>query len=156
MIGAGTVSAMDRSDVGSWIAGPLPAGVGWRGQRLGLPESGSGALAPTGRRVIALGIDWLAALLVSRWLVGTPESALESFATLGIFGLEVALLTWLSEASFGQRLLSVRVIGLDRRLGLVAALLRTTLICLAIPALIWDADGRGMHDRAVGSAVVRA
>lgn len=153
---AGTVSAMDHSDVGSWIAGPLPAGAGWRGQRLGLPESGSGALAPTGRRVLALGIDWLAALLVSRWLVGAPETALESFATLGIFGLEVAMLTWLAGASFGQRLLGLRVIGLERRLGLVATLLRTVLICLAVPPLVWDADGRGLHDRAVGSAVVRA
>lgn len=113
-------------------------------------------MAPTSRRVAALAIDWAAALLLSRALVGTPQSSLESFATLGIFGLEVALLTWLSAASFGQRIVRLRVVGLGHRLGLVASLLRTLLICLAIPPLIWDSDGRGLHDRAVDSAVVRA
>ncbi|MGO9653847.1 MAG: RDD family protein, partial [Mycobacterium sp.] len=31
------------------------------GERLGLPESGPGSLAPVGRRVAALTIDWLIA-----------------------------------------------------------------------------------------------
>ena len=30
------------------------------------------------------------------------------------------------------------------------------VIRLAIPPLIWDADGRGLHDKAVDSVVVRA
>lgn len=147
---------MERSDVGSWIGGPLPTGAKWRGERLGLPESGRGSMAGAGVRVGALFIDWLAALLVSRTIVREPTTALESFTTLAVFGLEVALLTWLSGASFGQRILGLRVVGLHRRLGLTGSLLRTILICLAIPPLIWDADGRGLHDRAVGSAVVRA
>lgn len=147
---------MDRADVGSWIGGPLPEGAGYRGERLGLPESGSGSMAGTGRRVVALLIDWFAASLLARALVGTPATTLESFASLGIFGLEVALLTWLAGASFGQRLVGLRVVGRRRRLGLTGALLRTLLICLAIPPLIWDADGRGLHDRAVDTVVVRA
>lgn len=147
---------MDRSDVGSWIGGPLPAGAGWRGQRLGLPESGPGSMASTGARVLALGIDWLASLLLSRWIVGDPQSALQSLATLGIFGAQVALLTWMSGASFGQRIVGIRVAGRRGRLGLAGCGLRTLLICLAIPPLIWDADGRGLHDRAVDSVVVRA
>jgi hypothetical protein len=32
---------------------------------------------------------------------------------------------------------------------------RTVLLCLAIPALIWDADLRGLHDRAAGTMLVR-
>lgn len=147
---------MDRADVGSWIGGPLPEGAGYRGQRLGLPETGSGSMAGTGARVIALCIDWLAALLVSRLVVGTPEPGLESFATMGIFALEVSLLTWLSGASFGQRLVGIRVVGRGRGLGFTAAALRTVLICLVIPPLIWDADGRGLHDKAVDTVVVRA
>ena len=113
-------------------------------------------MATTGRRVGALFIDWIAALLISRALVGTPETALENFATLGIFALEVTILTWLWGSSFGQRLVGIRVVGRARRLGLVAALLRTVLICLVIPPVIWDADGRGLHDRAVDSVVIRA
>lgn len=147
---------MDRLEVGSWIGGTATPAPGYRGERLGLPQSGPGSMASTWARVLALAIDWLAAALLARFLVGAPQSAPDSFATLGVFGLEVALLTWLSGASFGQRIVGIRVVGLRRRLGLIAALLRTLLICLAIPPLIWDADGRGMHDRAVDTVVVRA
>jgi uncharacterized RDD family membrane protein YckC len=147
---------VDREDLGSWVGGPIPETGGYRGQRLGLPESGPGSMAGTGRRVVALFIDWFAALLVSQLLVGTPQTSLESFATLGIFFVEVSLLTWLSGASFGQRIVGLRVGGLTRPLGFTGATIRTLLICLVIPPLIWDADGRGLHDRAMGSVVVRA
>jgi uncharacterized RDD family membrane protein YckC len=40
------------------------------------------------------------------------------------------------------------------RVGFARALARTVLICLAIPPLIWDRDARGLHDRAVLTAVV--
>jgi uncharacterized RDD family membrane protein YckC len=113
-------------------------------------------MARTGRRVVALFIDWFAALIVARALVGTPENTFESFATLGIFALEVALLTWLWGSSFGQRLVGLRVVGRRRRLGLIGSMLRTVLICMVIPPLVWDSDGRGLHDRAVDTVVVRA
>lgn len=128
----------------------------YRGQRLGLPESGPGSMAGTGSRVLALMVDWVAALIISRVLVGTPETAAETFVTLGVFGVEVALLTWLAGASFGQRIVGLRVVGRTRPLGFTGAALRSLLICLAIPPLIWDADGRGLHDRAVDTVVVRA
>lgn len=35
------------------------------------------------------------------------------------------------------------------------ALLRTVLLCLAVPALIWDRDGRGLHDRLAKTVEVR-
>ena len=127
-----------------------------RGQRLGLPESGSGSLARLGRRLVALFIDWFAASLIARSLVGDPQSTAESFATLGVFALEITLLTWLWGSSFGQRIVGIRVVGRTRRLGLVGSALRTVLICLVIPPLVWDADGRGLHDRAVDSVVLRA
>jgi hypothetical protein len=34
-------------------------------------------------------------------------------------------------------------------------MLRTLLILLVIPALVMDSDGRGLHDRIVGSRVIR-
>jgi hypothetical protein len=113
-------------------------------------------MATLGRRVVALFIDWVAAIIISRALVGAPETTLESFATLGIFALQVTALTWLLGSSFGQRLVGIRVVGRSRRLGFIAAALRTFLICIVIPPVIWDADGRGLHDRAVDSVVVRA
>ena len=147
---------MDAADNGPATGGSFPEDVTYRGQRLGLPESGPGSMATFGRRVVALFIDWIAAMLISRALVGTPETTLESFATLGIFAVEVTILTWLWGSSFGQRLVGIRVVGRTRRLGFVAALLRTVLICIVIPPVITDADGRGLHDRAVDSVVIRS
>ena len=147
---------MDAADNGPATDGSFPEDVTYRGQRLGLPPSGPGSMATFGRRVVALFIDWIAAMLISRALVGTPETTLESFATLGIFAVEVTILTWLWGSSFGQRLVGIRVVGRTRRLGFVAALLRTGLICIVIPPVITDADGRGLHDRAVDSVVIRS
>jgi uncharacterized RDD family membrane protein YckC len=147
---------VDVDGTGPVTGVPQPEEDGYRGQRLGLPESGPGSMATLGRRVVALFIDWVAAMIISRALVADPETVLEQFATLGIFALEVTVLTWLWGASFGQRLVGLRVVGRTRRLGLVAATLRTVLICIVIPPLIWDADGRGLHDRAVDSVVIRA
>lgn len=131
--------------------------AGYRGAALGLPASGPGSLASTGRRVAALFIDWMAATLVVRMLLpgltyGSPGSG---FAILGVFALEVSLLTWLLGSSFGQRLLGVAVVGRTRRLGLPSVLVRTALVCLVLPPLIWDANGRGLHDRAVDSLTIR-
>jgi hypothetical protein len=36
------------------------------------------------------------------------------------------------------------------------ALVRTALLVLLVPALVFDRDGRGMHDRLTDTAVVRA
>jgi hypothetical protein len=147
---------MDQSDVDPATDGPLGQDASYPGQRLGLPETGSGSMARLGRRVVALFIDWIAATLIARALVGEPQTTLESFTTLGIFALEVTILTWLWGASFGQRIVGIRVLGRGRRLGLIGSALRTLLICVVIPPLIWDADGRGLHDRAVNSVVLRA
>jgi len=108
--------------------------------------------------VAALAIDWLASLLVVRLTFGQfgYGSTESSFATLGVFFAEVTLLTWLAQGSFGQLIVGLRVIMTDgSRLSLWRAALRTALICLVIPAVIYDEDGRGLHDRAVGSVCVR-
>ena len=59
----------------------------------------------------------------------------------------------------GMRLLRLRVVPVTDSapsVGLVPAALRTALLMLLIPALISDRDGRGLHDRAAGTVVVRA
>ena len=84
---------------------------------------------------------------------GSNESQV---ATLSLFAFEVILLTWLSAASFGQRVLGLTVMRTDgSRLSLWRVILRTLLICLVIPAVVLDSDGRGLHDRAVDSVVMR-
>lgn len=79
-----------------------------------------------------------------------------TFVNLAVFYVEVTAFTWLVGGSFGQLAVRVRVEAIDgSRLSLWRILLRTLLICLVIPAVVFDADGRGLHDRAVGSIVVR-
>jgi uncharacterized RDD family membrane protein YckC len=152
---------LTRADVGAWLSGPgsvLPSDQDYRGQRLGLPESGPGSLAGWGRRLGALIIDWVACLLLVRLFVpqieyGTPASSL---ITLGFFLAELTLFTWLVGASFGQRLLGLGVVRLDGGPpGLVRAFLRSLQVCMLIPPLVWDRDGRGLHDRGLRLALVR-
>jgi uncharacterized RDD family membrane protein YckC len=152
---------LTREDVGSWLSGPgavIPGEQRYRGERLGLPEAGPGSVAGFGRRLAAVVVDWLACLLLVRLFLpgidyGTPSSSL---ATMGFFLAELTLFTWLVGASFGQRLVGIAV-GLDGGggPGFVRALLRSLQVCLLIPAVIWDRDGRGLHDRSVGTVVVR-
>jgi uncharacterized RDD family membrane protein YckC len=83
-------------------------------------------------------------------------SAESQIATLSLFALEVIVLTWLSSASFGQRVLGMTVLRTSgERLSLGRVVLRTLLVCLVIPAVVIDSDGRGLHDRIVDSVVLR-
>lgn len=51
----------------------------------------------------------------------------------------------------------IRVARLDgsTMVGVPRAVLRTALVALVIPAVVWDADNRGLHDKLVGTVVVR-
>jgi uncharacterized RDD family membrane protein YckC len=154
-------TGLGREDVATWLQGPRgaqPDVYGAPGDRLGLPLVGPGSVASWGRRLAAIFVDWAAALLVagavSGRAYGSPAYRLD---TLVVFGVEVFVLTAFVGASFGQRLLGLRVVSVDgRRLGIIAALVRTLLLCLAFPALIWDRDRRGLHDKAARSVVVNA
>ena len=118
-----------------------------------------GEVAGFGRRLVAISIDWLLSIGISLLLFrdvayGSQES---SAAILLIFAAEVILLTWLISASFGQRIMGITVVRTDgSRLGLGRVALRTLLICLVIPAVVYDEYGRGLHDRAVGSVALRS
>ena len=154
---------MDRSDLGSWLDGPS-FGEGTPGERLGLPLEGAGSVARIGARAVALLIDWLLGVTVVT-VVSTGTlgfGADQSVATrsawtcLVIFFVAVSSFTWLTGASVGQRLLRVQVVRLSGQpLGLLRTLVRTALLCLVVPAVIYDRDGRGLHDKAVGTVAVR-
>lgn len=78
------------------------------------------------------------------------------WAPLTVFGAEAWLLTAILGGSAGQLVLGVvirRTSGLP--LDLLRALVRTVLICLVIPPLIYNRDQQGLHDLAVGSIAVR-
>ena len=113
-----------------------------------------------GRRFAALVIDWVIAVLSAAAVANStvpPEGLRESFLVSGIFVLEVGLLVGLLGFSIGKRLLGLQVEGPDGRpIGVPRALLRTFLLALVIPALVRNDEGRGLHDIASSSRVVRA
>jgi hypothetical protein len=136
-----------------------PVEQDYPGQRLGLPESGSGAVASWGRRVLALCIDWLLSLLVSRVFVGndvwTGEGA-GQWAPLATFAVETWVLTTLLGGSAGQLICRVAVRRTSGQpLDLLRALVRTVLVCAVIPPMIYNPDRRGLHDLAVDSVALQ-
>lgn len=114
-------------------------------------------MAGFGRRLVAVLIDWVACLSIVRGFFGVePTDVAGTLAVPALFALEYLLLVGTIGYTLGMRLLRVRVIRLDgRHPGPGAAAVRTGLLLLAVPALIWDRDHRGLHDRAAGTVVVR-
>ncbi|MFB4307936.1 RDD family protein [Actinomadura sp. GTD37] len=144
----------------TWLSGAGAAGadLGRPGERLGLPESGSGAVASYGRRLVALFLDWALSMLVASLLaraLGWDPSA-RSMWTLLIFGLQAWVLTGFLGVTIGKRLCGIRVMRLDGPgpVGLLRGLARAVLILFVLPALFWDRDYRGLHDRAANTIVV--
>lgn len=122
------------------------------GRRLGFPQRGPGSVAGVGPRVLAIVIDWLPCTVAAQLLTTNPASS-----ALALF----AALTALSIALFGRTpgyaAAGLRLARLDgRRPGVGPAVIRTVLLCLLIPPVVYDADGRGLHDRAAGTVVLRS
>lgn len=126
--------------------------VGYRGQRLGLPESGRGSVASFGRRIVALAIDWWLSLLIAAGLL-----RLRAEWALVVLAVEYVLLVTTLGMTVGMRLAGIGVanlVGGDRLPRWPAVVVRTILLLLVIPAVVYDRDGRGVHDRAAGTVVV--
>lgn len=177
-----------RDAAGSWLTGPYQAknDVEYRGEDLGLPETGPGALAGGWRRVLALLLDWLIAAGVAFLIVGAQparevggqvysafemtsrEMAWPQFAIWFVLGVATVVFFGFTP---GQYLAGVRVARVDfgaergaaeaagteprAAVGLVRAFFRQLIILFVVPALINDYNGRAMHDRATGTAIVR-
>ena len=169
-----------REDLGSWLEG-TPGGSSADGaSALALPDAGPGSLAPVVRRLAALAVDWALCLGISatfwpvepvvltRLLSGDPT------ATLLVFLVSTSVLVGLLGHTVGHRLLGLRVVPVElsgrgsgpassggtaalpvRPPGLLRGLVRTVLLCLVVPAVVWNAEGRGMHDVAARTVVVR-
>ncbi|MFC5182093.1 RDD family protein [Actinomadura harenae] len=145
----------------TWLGGAASAGVdlGTPGARLGLPKDGPGSVATYGRRIVALLLDLLVGALVGAALASALHwsPATRSLANTAVFAVMVWLLTATLGTTIGKRLAGLRVVRIDGRpIGFGWSLARTLLLVLVIPALIWDRDHRGLHDRASNTVVVRA
>lgn len=122
-----------------------------------------------GRRLVGVFLDWLLSLLISAAFFPArafePDTATtiervllagHPMATLGIFALQHLVLVATVGNTIGHRLVAVRVVREDGApyVGLVKALVRTLLLALVIPAVVWDGESRGLHDVAAGTRIV--
>jgi len=125
-----------------------------RGASLGLPSSGSGSLAAFSTRVVAFFVDALLAAVVAA-LFTAPQ--LPGNWSLLPFGLIYVVALVAFGQTPGMRLLGLRLAHPreGQRLAVWRAVVRTALLMLLVPALVVDADGRGLHDRLTDTAVVR-
>jgi uncharacterized RDD family membrane protein YckC len=135
----------------------------FRGEKIGLPRDGRGALAATGPRFAAFVVDALASGLVAALFV--HKSGAHTFAdrlpgtwSLIPFALDYLIGTLVAGRTLGMYLFGLRMIRVEKDVAVDPwrALVRTALLVLLVPALVFDRDGRGMHDRLTDTAVVRA
>lgn len=121
------------------------------GKRLGRPPEGLGSVARPGRRIAALLIDFALCFLI--YSAFFYES---NWASLAIFAVEQITLIVLLGGGVGHLALGMRVVRLDGSwAGPWRPVLRTALLSLLIPAVIWDADQRGLHDVFAGTVLIR-
>lgn len=115
--------------------------------------------ASWGRRVLALLVDWIACTLVVIAIIGVDGwsgDRLSSLYVMLVFILEATVLTALVGGSFGKLATRLRVVRWQGSgwIDLPRSLLRAVLVALVIPPLVFQPDGRGLHDLAAGSAAV--
>jgi uncharacterized RDD family membrane protein YckC len=109
-----------------------------------------------GRRIVALIIDWAIALALTCLIWGYTLLDYDEFVVLTVFVALQALLLAVFGASVGHRLLGLRLISLTGgRAGLWRPVVRSVLLGLAVPALVWDSDQRGFHDKIAGTVLIR-
>jgi uncharacterized RDD family membrane protein YckC len=148
----------------SWMPGAAvgpngPTSGDYPGGRLGLPALGVGSVAGFGRRLAALTVDWFIGYGIAA-IFATPDATVNpwfGWFVLGVWFVLTAVPVAIFGATTGMMVLGVRVLPVDGRggVGLGAALLRTALIAVVVPPLVRDVDGRGWHDRAARTVVVR-
>ncbi|MFV0435068.1 MAG: RDD family protein [Leucobacter sp.] len=126
----------------------------WPGERLGLPDSGPRSVARVGRRIAAILIDWALAAIPAYLLIGGRDA---SWWNLAIFAAMQIVFIPTIGGSLGHRVCGMRVVPIAGGwVGFWRPIVRTVLLCLVIPVLVWDSDQRGFHDKIAGTVLIRA
>lgn len=134
----------------------------YRGERLGLPPDGRGSIASTPARIAAFVLDAVASAVVAGLVVAlthpsTAADHLPRWWSLVALAIDYLVGMLVFGRTLGMYPIGLRIVRVDRDVAVnpVQALVRTALLILFIPAVIFDRDGRGMHDRFTDTAVVR-
>ena len=103
-----------------------------------------------GRRLLGLSIDWLMCYAIAFGLIGQTRF------TLVVFFVETLLLTSLGGATAGHRIVRIKVVNFVTGANPtpLQALIRTVLLWLVVTAITYDENGRGIHERLSGTALL--
>jgi uncharacterized RDD family membrane protein YckC len=104
-----------------------------------------------GRRFAALMVDWLACYFIITAVSGGigATSPNRSLYVLGLFYLQIFILSWLQGATLGHRIFGIRIVRyLDGGpITVTQAFIRSSLLITVIFAITFDEEGRGLHER---------
>jgi len=108
-----------------------------------------------GRRLGAFLLDSVLSIPIALIFTRPPGLAY-SLAVTGVFFVQRVVLTATTGHSLGQRAAGIAVRRIDGKpVGFSSALIRTILLVVSVPVLFVDKQGRGLHDRAAGTVLVR-
>jgi hypothetical protein len=132
------------------------------GERLGLPETGVQSVGRVGRGIAAIAIDWASAFALTMLLSGLGYGSIASsnvgkLTTLGIFVILQIAGLWALGGSIGHRTLGLYLVNLQgEKPTSWRPVVRSLLLALVFPALVWDSDQRGFHDKIAGTILLRS
>ena len=113
-----------------------------------------------GRRFAALMVDWLACYFIVAASAGGlgAMASNRSLTVLGLFFVEIAILSALQGATLGHRIFGIKIVRFTDGGAItpVQALIRSALLVTVIFAITFDENGRGMHERLSGSVLTRS
>ena len=122
------------------------------------PDSGPGSIATFGARLLSFLVDGILADVIGLIINGGPHTSNRQNLSvyLAFLLLEIVFVTLASQTP-GMRIAGIAVVRADGqgRPKLRWVLVRTLLLAVVAPALVIDADGRAMHDRAAGTVMLR-
>ena len=112
--------------------------------------------------MLGITFDWLAAYAVSLGFFAGGGSFLERSRGIGgtvliVMAIEYVVLVSLGGASFGHRLVGLKVVRFSDG-GTVTplqALIRTALMVIIITAITFDENGRGINERLSNTVLVK-
>lgn len=129
---------------------------------MGLPQSGPGSVAGRGPRAIAFLVDLVLAALVTSLFVDMDLQRPEVMQTFNYWAALVWFLISVVAVSLfgftpGKFAFGMRVVRVDgaELVGPLRAIPRAVMTAVILPAVLLDHNARGLHDRAVGTVVVR-
>ncbi|MFM2103618.1 MAG: hypothetical protein RL740_705 [Actinomycetota bacterium] len=107
-----------------------------------------------GRRMAGITIDWFACYLI----INGFDLGGASFSVLILFFLQMTVLTAFGGASFGHRIMGMKVVRFQDGLAPtpLQALIRSALICTVVFAITYDENGRGIHERLSGTHLINS